>query len=74
MRYAKNLPIWERPLRFIAALVMAARAWQLGVGPLAIALAAGAVISVVTALVGFCPVRAGGAAAGLANALGLASR
>lgn len=55
MWYAKNLPVWERALRFIAALLMAARAWQLGVGPLAIALTVGAVITVVTALVGFCP-------------------
>jgi hypothetical protein len=55
MWYAKNLPVWERALRFIAALLTAVRAWQLGMGPMAIALAVGAVITVGTAVVGFCP-------------------
>ncbi|RQP21673.1 YgaP family membrane protein [Piscinibacter terrae] len=55
MWYAKNLPVWERALRFIAALLMGLGAWRMGAGPVAFALVASAVITVVTALVGFCP-------------------
>jgi hypothetical protein len=55
MWYAKNLPAWERIVRFGGALLMAVGAWHVGMTPIGWVLAASAAITVFTALVGFCP-------------------
>ena len=55
MWYLKNLPVWERVLRFVAAALMAACAWRFGLTPVGAAFAVAAGTSIVTALVGYCP-------------------
>jgi hypothetical protein len=55
MWYLKNLPVWERVLRFVAAALMAGCAWRFGMTPVGAAFAVAAASSVVTALVGYCP-------------------
>jgi len=55
MWYLKNLPTWERVLRFVSAALMAGCAWRFGMTPVGIAFAVAACAAVLTALVGYCP-------------------
>lgn len=55
MWYVKNLPGWERVLRFAGALAMASCAWRYRVNPVGWIFGGLALIAAVTALVGFCP-------------------
>ena len=55
MLYVKNLPVWERLMRFVAVLVMAGCAWHFKVSPVGVAFAAGAAFTLVTAVFGWCP-------------------
>ena len=55
MWYVKNLPVWERIVRFIGALLMGGCAWHFGMTPVGWVFAASAAITVLTALVGYCP-------------------
>ena len=55
MLYRKNLPIWERGVRALAVLFMAACAWHFGRTPVGYAFVAAAVVTLVTALIGWCP-------------------
>jgi Protein of unknown function (DUF2892) len=55
MWYVKNLPNWERIVRFVAAAFMAACAWRYFNTPVGWIFAAAGVITVLTSLVGFCP-------------------
>ncbi len=55
MWYLKNLPIWERVLRFVAAALMAVCAWRFGMTPVGVAFGIASASSIVTSLVGYCP-------------------
>lgn len=55
MWFVKNLPLWERLLRLLMAGAMLFCAWVLRANPVGWALAAGGVVAVLTALVGYCP-------------------
>lgn len=55
MLFVKNLPMWERLLRFVAVLVMVAGAWHYWPGLVGMGLAAGAVFTALTAVFGWCP-------------------
>ena len=55
MFYAKNLPAWERAMRLVGAIAMVLCAWQFWGSALGYAFVAGAVLTALTALVGFCP-------------------
>ncbi len=55
MFYAKNLPTWERAVRFAGAAAMAFCSWQYSPAPLGIVFGITAAVTVATALFGFCP-------------------
>lgn len=55
MFYSKNLPTWERAIRFLGAAIMALCSWQYSYSPLGIAFGVSAAIMVLTAMIGFCP-------------------
>ena len=55
MWYVKNLPLWERGLRFLAAAFMASCAWHYGLNPVGIGFALAGVVGALTAIVGYCP-------------------
>ena len=55
MLYVKNLPVWERLMRFVAVLMMIGCAWHFKVTPVGIAFAGGAAFTLVTAIFGWCP-------------------
>ena len=55
MFYAKNLPGWERVVRLLGAVAMAACAYALRDGVGVWVFGVGAVVAAVTAVVGFCP-------------------
>jgi len=55
MFYAKNLPAWERGVRFCGAVVMAACAYRYWDSPIGVIFAIAAVMTAATAVVGFCP-------------------
>lgn len=55
MWYVKNLPRWERAFRFVAAALMGSCAWHYGLTPVGAAFGIAALVSTVTALVGYCP-------------------
>ena len=56
MLYQKNLPVWERVLRVIAAAAMIAVGLiTLGASPLGWLLAASGAFTALTGFVGFCP-------------------
>jgi hypothetical protein len=55
MFYAKNLPAWERGVRFFGAVLMGACAYRFWGGPIGAIFAIAAVVTVATAVVGFCP-------------------
>lgn len=55
MFYAKNVPGWERVVRVILGVVVAALALVLLKGALGVVVAIAAIGIVVSGLVGFCP-------------------
>lgn len=55
MTYRKNLPRWERLMRLGAALGLALCAVLFRDGVLGLVFAAGAVITALTSVFGFCP-------------------
>ncbi|MBW8734330.1 MAG: DUF2892 domain-containing protein [Asticcacaulis sp.] len=55
MPYVKNLPAWERLLRFAAVALMAACAWHYKLSPVGIVFGAAAAFTAVTAVFGWCP-------------------
>ena len=55
MWYVKNLPVWERGLRLLAALLMTSCAWHYGFNPVGIAFGIAGAVGALTAVVGFCP-------------------
>ena len=55
MFYQKNLPLWERSVRLLAALGMGACAVNFWGTPAGWTFAAGAAIMAATSVVGFCP-------------------
>ena len=55
MWYVKNLPLWERGLRFLAAALMGSCAWHYGLNPVGIGFGAAGVVAALTAVVGYCP-------------------
>lgn len=55
MLYVKNLPTWERVVRIVGAVAMAACAWRFRDGPLGWIFAASAAVTVLTGVFGFCP-------------------
>jgi len=55
MLYVKNLPTWERIARVIGAMAMALCAWHFRSGPGGVIFGLSAAITVVTGVVGFCP-------------------
>lgn len=55
MVYAKNLPNWERIVRVLGAAFMVLCAWHFRSGPAGIVFGASAAMTVLTGLVGFCP-------------------
>jgi hypothetical protein len=55
MFYAKNLPTWERIVRVVGAALMALCAWHFRSGPAGIIFGVSAAVTVLTGLVGFCP-------------------
>ncbi len=55
MFYAKTLPIWERAVRLVCAIVMALCSWQYGPSPLGVVFGVSAAVTALTAAVGFCP-------------------
>ncbi len=55
MLYVKNLPTWERILRFVASLAMALCAYEFRGHPAGIVFAVLAVFNTLTAVFGFCP-------------------
>ena len=55
MFYAKNLPVWERLVRLVAAAVMGACAAYFWGTPVGYTWVAGGVIMALTSAVGFCP-------------------
>lgn len=55
MLYSRNLPVWERVVRGGGALLMAGCGWHFRSGPLGLIFAVSAAITLVTGLVGFCP-------------------
>ncbi len=55
MLFVKNLPAWERLVRFAAVLLMAACAWHYKLTPVGFVFGAGAVFTALTAVFGWCP-------------------
>lgn len=55
MFYAKNLPTWERVVRVLGAALMGFCAWHFRSGPAGIIFGVSAAVTVLTGLVGFCP-------------------
>jgi hypothetical protein len=55
MPYVKNLPAWERVVRLVASLALAACAYRFWGHPAGIVFAALAVYNTATAIFGFCP-------------------
>lgn len=55
MLFIKNLPAWERVVRFAAVLLMASCAWHYKLTPVGIAFGAGALYTALTAIFGWCP-------------------
>ena len=55
MLYRKNLPTWERWVRALAVLFLATCAWRQGLTPVGLAFGALAVITLITAVFGWCP-------------------
>jgi hypothetical protein len=55
MFYAKNLPTWERVVRVVGALLMALCAWHFRAGPAGVLFGVSAAITILTGLIGFCP-------------------
>jgi hypothetical protein len=55
MFYAKNLPLWERGVRFLGALLMAACAYRFWDSPIGVMFAISGAVTAATAVVGFCP-------------------
>jgi hypothetical protein len=55
MFYAKNLPIWERLVRLVAAAALGFCAAHFWGTPVGYAWGAGGVIMALTSAVGFCP-------------------
>ncbi len=55
MWYFKNLPAWERGLRFLAALLMGSCAWHYGLNPVGVGFGIACVVAALTAVVGYCP-------------------
>ena len=55
MLYRKNLPLWERAVRLLATVVMAACAYQFWGTPAGYTWAVGGVIMSLTSIFGYCP-------------------
>ncbi len=55
MFYWKNLPVWERLLRFLVAMASGYCSFHFSGTPVGWAFGAFAGITVLTALIGFCP-------------------
>lgn len=55
MFYSKNLPVWERLVRSLAALAMAYCAYRNWGTPAAYVWAVGGAVTGLTSVVGFCP-------------------
>jgi hypothetical protein len=55
MFYTKNLPLWERGVRFLGALLMGACAYRFWGSPIGVIFVIAAVVTAATAVVGFCP-------------------
>ena len=65
MFYKKNLPTWERIVRFLGSLAMVSCAAHFWGTPLGYIWAVGAVVLVGTSLVGYCPMCAAAGRKGL---------
>ena len=55
MWYVKNLPTWERILRLVASLALAACAYRFWGHPAGVLFAVLAIFNTLTAVFGFCP-------------------
>lgn len=55
MWYAKNLPTWERVVRFAGALLMGMCAWEFRASPVGWMLGSFGLITVLTSVAGYCP-------------------
>lgn len=55
MLYVKNLPTWERLVRVLGAVFMSLCAWHFRAGPGGVIFAISAVATLLTGVVGFCP-------------------
>jgi hypothetical protein len=55
MLYKKNLPRWERAVRFITGALMAACAARFGLTPVGLGFGVATLFAWATAFVGFCP-------------------
>lgn len=55
MWYQKNLPTWERYLRLLSAVFMASCSWHFGMTPVGWIFGIAAFVTVITGLIGYCP-------------------
>lgn len=66
MLYKKNLPVWQRIVRVLGALVMASCAFHYGKNIVGFAFGIAAIVTIVTGMIGYCPLCSIGKKPGIA--------